>query len=40
MSRRRTVGIGFSIFLFVAGAILTFALEVDTGSGSTDVMPR
>jgi hypothetical protein len=28
-----TVGIGFSIFLFVVGAILTFALEVDTGSG-------
>jgi len=23
-----TVGIGFSIFLFVVGAILTFALEV------------
>jgi len=27
------VGIGFSIVLFVIGAILTFALEVDTGSG-------
>jgi hypothetical protein len=27
------VGIGFSIFLFVIGAILTFAVEVDTGSG-------
>jgi membrane-bound ClpP family serine protease len=25
-----TVGIGFSIFLFVIGAILTFAVEVDT----------
>ena len=25
--------IGFSIFLFVIGAILTFAVEVDTGSG-------
>jgi hypothetical protein len=24
-----TVGIGFSIFLFVIGAILTFAVEVD-----------
>jgi hypothetical protein len=24
------VGIGFSIFLFVVGAILTFAVEVDT----------
>jgi membrane-bound ClpP family serine protease len=24
-----TVGIGFSIFLFVVGAILTFAVEVD-----------
>jgi hypothetical protein len=24
-----TVGIGFSIFLFVVGAILTFALEVE-----------
>jgi hypothetical protein len=28
-----TVGIGFSIFLFVIGAILTFAVEVDAGSG-------
>jgi hypothetical protein len=29
-----TVGIGFSIFLFVVGAILTFALDVDSsGSG-------
>jgi type III secretory pathway component EscT len=28
-----TVGIGFSIFLFVVGAILTFAVEVDAGSG-------
>jgi hypothetical protein len=27
------VGIGFSLFLFVVGAILTFAVEVDTGSG-------
>ena len=27
------MGIGFSIFLFVIGAILTFAVEVDTGSG-------
>lgn len=27
------MGIGFSIFLFVVGAILTFAVEVDTGSG-------
>ena len=27
------MGIGFSIVLFVIGAILTFALEVDTGSG-------
>jgi hypothetical protein len=26
------VGIGFSNFLFVIGAILTFAVEVDTGS--------
>jgi len=25
------VGIGFSIFLFVIGAILTFAVEVGTG---------
>jgi hypothetical protein len=25
-----TAGIGFSIFLFVVGAILTFAVEVDT----------
>jgi hypothetical protein len=29
-----TVGIGFSIFLFVVGAILTFAVDVDSsGSG-------
>jgi Zn-dependent protease with chaperone function len=28
-----TVGIGFSIFLFVIGAILTFAVEVNTGAG-------
>jgi hypothetical protein len=28
-----TVGIGLSIFLFVIGAILTFAVEVDIGSG-------
>jgi Domain of unknown function (DUF6458) len=27
------VGIGFSIFLFVIGAILTFAVEVESGSG-------
>jgi Zn-dependent protease with chaperone function len=27
------MGIGFSIFLFIIGAILTFAVEVDTGSG-------
>jgi uncharacterized protein DUF6458 len=27
------VGIGLSIFLFVMGAILTFAVELDTGSG-------
>ena len=27
------MGVGFSIFLFVIGAILTFAVEVDTGSG-------
>lgn len=27
------MGIGFSLFLFVVGAILTFAVEVDTGSG-------
>ena len=27
------MGIGFCIFLFVVGAILTFAVEVDTGSG-------
>lgn len=26
-------GIGFSIFLFVLGAILTFAVDVDAGSG-------
>jgi hypothetical protein len=40
------VGIGFSIFLFVIGAILTFAVQVDTGeerrmsASSLDVMPR
>jgi hypothetical protein len=29
-----TVGIGFSLFLFVVGAILTFAVDVDSsGSG-------
>ncbi len=33
MPRRHYGGIGFSIFLFVIGAILTFAVEVDTGSG-------
>jgi hypothetical protein len=27
------VGIGFSLFLFVVGAILTFAVQVDAGSG-------
>jgi len=27
------VGIGFCLFLFVVGAILTFAVEVDAGSG-------
>jgi hypothetical protein len=27
------VGIGVSLFLFVVGAILTFAVEVNTGSG-------
>ena len=27
------MGIGFSLFLFVVGAILTFAVEVDAGSG-------
>ena len=27
------MGIGFSIFLFATGAILTFAVEVDTSAG-------
>jgi hypothetical protein len=29
------VGIGFSIFLFVIGAILTFAVDVSTFGGLT-----
>jgi hypothetical protein len=33
-----TVGIGFSIFLFVVGAILTFAVEVEaSGFTSTEL---
>ena len=33
-----TVGIGFSVFLFVIGAILTFAVEVNaTGSNINTV---
>jgi hypothetical protein len=31
---RRDGGIGFSILLFATGAILTFAVEVDTSAGS------
>ena len=27
------MGIGFSLFLFVVGAILTFAVDVNTSSG-------
>ena len=33
-----TVGIGFSIFLFVIGAILTFALEVETSGFDLDTV--
>jgi DMSO/TMAO reductase YedYZ heme-binding membrane subunit len=31
--RRYEMGIGFSLFLFVVGAVLTFALDVNSSSG-------
>jgi uncharacterized protein DUF6458 len=33
LSRRYEMGIGFSLFLFIVGAILTFAVDVNTSSG-------
>jgi hypothetical protein len=33
LSRRYEKGIGFRVFLFVVGAILTFAVDVNTSSG-------
>ena len=33
LSRRYEMGIGFSLFLFVVGAILTFAVDANTSSG-------
>jgi hypothetical protein len=37
-SRRYQVGIGFSLFLFVVGAILTFAVEVSASGFSINTI--
>jgi hypothetical protein len=38
LSRRYEVGIGFSLFLFVVGAILTFAVDVNTSGFSVNTV--